>query len=104
MPKQTFNAKRLLVVHAHPDDESIFTGHIIAERLAAGAEVYVLTLTRGERGKVKLEELKGLEGQLRAMGAFRTGELKVALPIATSKRSFGSASTQNCGAFFFWRR
>lgn len=79
MPKQTFNPKRLLVVHAHPDDESIFTGHIIAERLAAGAEVYVLTLTRGERGKVKLEELKGLEGQLRAMGAFRTGELKVAL-------------------------
>ena len=79
MPKQTFNAKRLLVVHAHPDDESIFTGHIIADRLAAGAEVYVLTLTRGERGKVKLEELKGLEGQLRAMGAFRTGELKVAL-------------------------
>ena len=79
MPKQTFNAKRLLVVHAHPDDESIFTGHIIADRLAAGADVYVLTLTRGERGKVKLEELKGLEGQLRAMGAFRTGELKVAL-------------------------
>jgi len=79
VPKQTFNAKRLLVVHAHPDDESIFTGHIIADRLAAGAEVYVLTLTRGERGKVKLEELKGLEGQLRAMGAFRTGELKVAL-------------------------
>jgi N-acetyl-1-D-myo-inositol-2-amino-2-deoxy-alpha-D-glucopyranoside deacetylase len=79
VPKQTFNAKRLLVVHAHPDDESIFTGHIIAERLAAGAEVNVLTLTRGERGKVKLEELKGLEGQLRAMGAFRSGELKVAL-------------------------
>lgn len=79
MPKQTFNTRRLLIVHAHPDDESLFTGHIIAERLAAGAEVYVLTLTRGERGKVKLEELKGLEGQLRAMGAFRAGELKVAL-------------------------
>ena len=79
MPKQSFSARRLLIVHAHPDDESLFTGHIIAERLAAGAEVYVLTLTRGERGKVKLEELKGLEGQLRAMGAFRAGELKVAL-------------------------
>lgn len=79
MPKQAFNPRRLLVVHAHPDDESLFSGHIIAERLAAGAEVYVLTLTRGERGKVKLEELKGLEGQLRAMGAFRAGELRVAL-------------------------
>lgn len=79
MPKQVFNPRRLLVVHAHPDDESLFSGHIIAERLAAGAEVYLLTLTRGERGKVKLEELKGLEGQLRAMGAFRAGELRVAL-------------------------
>ncbi len=79
MPKQTLNARRVLIVHAHPDDESLFTGHIIAERLAAGAEVFVLTLTRGERGTVKLEELKGLEGQLGAMGAFREGELRVAI-------------------------
>ena len=69
----------MLIVHAHPDDESLFTGHVIAERLAAGAEVFVLTLTRGERGKVKLEELKGLEGQLTSMGAFREGELRVAI-------------------------
>ena len=97
MSKQTFNAKRLLVVHAHPDDESIFTGHIIADRLSSGAEVYVLTLTRGERGKVKLEELKGLEGQLRAMGAFRTGELKVAiseLQKAGSKLHYSFAGTR----------
>lgn len=71
----------MLIVHAHPDDESLFTGHLIAERLAAGAEVFVLTLTRGERGKVKLEELKGLEGQLGAMGSFREGELRVALSV-----------------------
>ena len=79
MPKQNLSARRVLIVHAHPDDESLFTGHLIAERLAAGAEVFVLTLTRGERGKVKLEELKGLEGQLGAMGAFREGELRVAI-------------------------
>ncbi len=79
MPKQTLNARRVLIVHAHPDDESLFTGNIIAERLAAGAEVFVLTLTRGERGTVKLEELKGLEGQLGPMGAFREGELRVAI-------------------------
>ena len=66
-------------MHAHPDDESLFTGHVIADRLLAGGEVYVLTLTRGERGKMKLEELKGLEGQLGSMGAFRAGELRVAL-------------------------
>ena len=79
MPKPSLSARRVLIVHAHPDDESLFTGHVIAERLAAGAEVFVLTLTRGERGKVKLEELKGLEGQLSSMGAFREGELRVAI-------------------------
>lgn len=79
MAKATFQPQRLLIVHAHPDDESLFTGHVIAERLAAGAEVMVFTLTRGERGKVKLEELKSLEGNLAAMGAFRTGELREAL-------------------------
>lgn len=79
MAKATFQPQRLLIVHAHPDDESLFTGHVIADRIAAKAEVMVLTLTRGERGKVKLEELKSLEGNLAAMGAFRAGELREAL-------------------------
>ena len=79
MAKPTFAPKRLLLVHAHPDDESLFTGHVIAKAIASGAEVFVLTLTRGERGKMKLEELKGLEGNLAAVGAFRAAELKNAL-------------------------
>lgn len=73
-----FDPKRLLIVHAHPDDESLFSGHIIADRMAKGAEVFVLTLTRGERGRVKLQELKALEGNLPAMGAFRANELREA--------------------------
>ncbi|MEY2946219.1 MAG: hypothetical protein RL243_996 [Actinomycetota bacterium] len=91
MAKQTFNPKRVLLVHAHPDDESLFTGHVIAERLAAGAEVYVLTLTRGERGKVKLADLKPLEGQSKQMGAFRTAELMTALAAYDTE----SASVQH---------
>jgi len=79
MAKANLNAKRVLLVHAHPDDESLFTGHVIADRIAAGAEVMVLTLTRGERGRVKLEDLKPLEGRLAAMGAFRSNELSNAL-------------------------
>lgn len=79
MAKATLNSKRLLLVHAHPDDESLFTGHLIAERLAAGAEVMVLTLTRGERGRVKLDEIKSLEGKLESMGHFRANELLNAL-------------------------
>lgn len=79
MAKAKFAPKRLLIVHAHPDDESLFTGHIIADRIAAKAEVFVLTLSRGERGKVKLDELKSLEGNLGAMGSFRAAELHEAL-------------------------
>jgi N-acetyl-1-D-myo-inositol-2-amino-2-deoxy-alpha-D-glucopyranoside deacetylase len=79
MAKPAFNYRRVLLVHAHPDDESLSTGHVIADRIAAGAEVMVLTLTRGERGKMKLVELKSLEGNLAAMGAFRTNELINAL-------------------------
>lgn len=79
MAKQQFNARRILLVHAHPDDESLFTGHVMADALARGAEVYLLTLTRGERGKVKLADLKPLEGHNAEMGAFRTAELMNAL-------------------------
>ena len=79
MAKSSFNAKRVLLVHAHPDDESIFTSHVIANRTEAGAKVMVLTLTRGERGRVKLDDLKPLESAPAAMGAFRTNELKNAL-------------------------
>ena len=79
MAKSAFSAKKVLLVHAHPDDESLFTGHVIADRAQAGAEVMVLTLTRGERGRVKLEDLKPLEGNLASMGEFRTNELRNAL-------------------------
>lgn len=75
MAKPSFNPKRLLLVHAHPDDESLFTGHVIADAVSRGAAVHLLTLTRGERGKMKLVDLKALEGKPAAMGAFRTNEL-----------------------------
>jgi N-acetyl-1-D-myo-inositol-2-amino-2-deoxy-alpha-D-glucopyranoside deacetylase len=88
MAKPAFNYRRVLFVHAHPDDESLSTGHVIADRVAAGADVMVLTLTRGERGKMKLVELKALEGNLAAMGAFRTNELINAL------KEFGTAEIQ----------
>ena len=91
MAKPAFNYRRVLLVHAHPDDESLSTGHVIADRMAAGADVMVLTLTRGERGKMKLVELKSLEDNLAAMGAFRTNELINALKEFT----IGEAKVQH---------
>ena len=79
MAKAKLSPKRLMLVHAHPDDESLFTGHLIAKTLESGGEVYLLTLTRGERGKMKLQELRSLQGNLAAMGAFRANELAEAV-------------------------
>jgi len=93
MAKQSFTGKKILLVHAHPDDESLQTGHITADALARGGDVFLLTLTRGERGKVKLEELKALEANRAAMGAFRAGELKNAL-AALGIKNFKFAGTR----------
>ena len=84
MAKPSFKPRKILLVHAHPDDESLFTGHVMADAIARGAEVYLLTLTRGERGKVKLADLKPLEGRNAEMGAFRTAELFNALDAYTA--------------------
>ncbi|HZL06113.1 MAG TPA: PIG-L family deacetylase, partial [Coriobacteriia bacterium] len=43
--------RRLLLTHAHPDDESCATGGTIAKYVAEGAHVTVVTCTRGEQGK-----------------------------------------------------
>jgi N-acetyl-1-D-myo-inositol-2-amino-2-deoxy-alpha-D-glucopyranoside deacetylase len=90
MVKATFAPRKILLVHAHPDDESLFTGHVMADALARGAEVYLLTLTRGERGKVKLNDLKSLEGRNAEMGAFRTAELMNALDAYTISSEDGT--------------
>ena len=43
--------KRLMCVLAHPDDESLGTGGTLAKYAAAGVETYLVTATRGERGR-----------------------------------------------------
>jgi len=93
MAKQRFTAKKILLVHAHPDDESLQTAHVMADAISRGAEVFLLTLTRGERGRVKLEELKALEANRAAMGAFRAGELKNAM-AALGVKNFKFAGTR----------
>jgi LmbE family N-acetylglucosaminyl deacetylase len=41
---------KLMGVLAHPDDESLATGGILAKYAAEGVETYLVTATRGERG------------------------------------------------------
>ena len=42
---------RLMCVLAHPDDESFGTGGTLAKYAAEGVETYLVTATRGERGR-----------------------------------------------------
>ncbi|MBG0740348.1 PIG-L family deacetylase [Paeniglutamicibacter antarcticus] len=52
LPLTQSAGQRLLFVHAHPDDETLVTGATMALYRAAGAEVALLTCTRGELGEV----------------------------------------------------
>lgn len=66
------NAERsLLLVHAHPDDESIFTGATMARYAAEGARVTLVTCTMGERGINRLAsehaERRDRLGELRVL-------------------------------------
>ncbi|MFE3635851.1 N-acetyl-1-D-myo-inositol-2-amino-2-deoxy-alpha-D-glucopyranoside deacetylase [Streptomyces sp. NPDC059168] len=69
--------RRLLLVHAHPDDESINNGATMARYAAEGVHVTLVTCTLGERGEVIPPELRHLTGA--ALGAHRRGELAAAL-------------------------
>lgn len=72
---------RLLAVHAHPDDETLSTGALLATWAASGAPVTVVTCTRGERGEVIGPSLAELEGDGLALAAHREQELAAALAV-----------------------
>ncbi|MFZ2174340.1 MAG: N-acetyl-1-D-myo-inositol-2-amino-2-deoxy-alpha-D-glucopyranoside deacetylase [Rhodococcus sp. (in: high G+C Gram-positive bacteria)] len=72
--------RRLLLVHAHPDDETLTTGGTIARYAAEGARVQVLTCTLGEEGEVIGDEWAQLvAGDADQLGGYRIGELTSAL-------------------------
>jgi N-acetyl-1-D-myo-inositol-2-amino-2-deoxy-alpha-D-glucopyranoside deacetylase len=73
-------AHRLLLVHAHPDDECIATGATMAKYAADGAHVTLVTCTLGEEGEVLVPELVHLAADKDdALGEHRIGELANAM-------------------------
>ncbi len=73
------SARRLLLVHAHPDDESIGTGATIARYAAEGAQVALVTCTLGELGEIIPPELAHLAADREnRLGAHRITELAAA--------------------------
>jgi N-acetyl-1-D-myo-inositol-2-amino-2-deoxy-alpha-D-glucopyranoside deacetylase len=74
--------RTLLLVHAHPDDESINHGATMAKYAAEGVQVTLVTCTRGEQGEVigdHLAYLIGPQSGPDALGDHRVGELTAAM-------------------------
>ncbi len=55
--RNSYKGYRMLLVHAHPDDETINNGATMALYASLGADVTLITCTRGEEGEVLVEEL-----------------------------------------------
>ena len=72
--------KRLLLVHAHPDDETINNGVTMAKYAVEGVHVTLVTCTRGEEGEVLVDSLKNLASDKDdKLGDHREIELKDAM-------------------------
>jgi N-acetyl-1-D-myo-inositol-2-amino-2-deoxy-alpha-D-glucopyranoside deacetylase len=72
--------KRLLLVHAHPDDETINNGVTMAKYAKEGVQVTLVTCTRGEEGEVLVSELSNLASDKDdKLGQHREIELKDAM-------------------------
>jgi N-acetyl-1-D-myo-inositol-2-amino-2-deoxy-alpha-D-glucopyranoside deacetylase len=87
---------RLLLVHAHPDDESINHGATMARYVSEGAGVTLVTCTAGEMGEILVPELVHLASdQEDKLGEHRKGEIADAMKVlgVTDHRWLGGFET-----------
>jgi LmbE family N-acetylglucosaminyl deacetylase len=68
------SARRLLGVFAHPDDEVFCAAGTMAQAAEAGAEVMIVSATRGEQGQIR----DPAAATRRTLGAVRERELRAA--------------------------
>lgn len=88
--------RRLLLVHAHPDDETLATGGTMARYAAEGVEVTLVTCTLGEEGEVVLPHLGHLASEFDdELGPHRLAELAAAMAAlgVTDHRRLGGDGT-----------
>jgi N-acetyl-1-D-myo-inositol-2-amino-2-deoxy-alpha-D-glucopyranoside deacetylase len=88
------SSRRLLFVHAHPDDETINNGATMARYVAEGAQVTLLTCTLGEEGEILVPALAQLAAdQADQLGGYRISELAAAMAAlgVTDTRWLGGA-------------
>ena len=88
---------RILLVHAHPDDETINNGATMALYADRGAQVTLITCTRGEEGEILVPGLSHLAStQQDLLGLHRETELADAMKALgiTDYRFLGSPTTK----------
>lgn len=69
---------KLMCVLAHPDDESLGMGGVMAKYASEGVETYLVTATRGERGRIG-DKRNAMS--LEAVGKIREAELLAAAKV-----------------------
>ena len=88
---------RILLVHAHPDDETINNGATMALYADKGAQVTLITCTRGEEGEVLVPGLAHLASSDQdLLGNHRETELALAMKALgiTDYRFLGAPSVK----------
>jgi N-acetyl-1-D-myo-inositol-2-amino-2-deoxy-alpha-D-glucopyranoside deacetylase len=78
MTSSTSGQLTLMTVHAHPDDETIGTGGVMAKAIRDGHRVVLVTGTRGEQGEIVVPEMDTPDNR-RRLGELRAAELEAAL-------------------------
>jgi N-acetyl-1-D-myo-inositol-2-amino-2-deoxy-alpha-D-glucopyranoside deacetylase len=78
----------LLLVHAHPDDETMSTGGLIARSVAEGRRVDLVTCTGGEEGEIHDPTLDPEEAKPR-LREIRRGELDCSVAALGSPATNG---------------
>jgi LmbE family N-acetylglucosaminyl deacetylase len=80
----------LMTTHAHPDDEVIGTGGLMARSVKQGRRVVLVTCTRGEQGDIVVPEMDTAENHR------RLGELR-AVELERSMEALGVTEWENLG-------
>jgi N-acetyl-1-D-myo-inositol-2-amino-2-deoxy-alpha-D-glucopyranoside deacetylase len=90
---RSYEGFRILLVHAHPDDETINNGATMALYADRGAQVTLVTCTRGEEGEVLVPALSHLASNAQdQLGSHREIEL------ADAMRALGISDYRFLGA------
>ena len=87
---------RLMAVHAHPDDESSKGAATMANYVAEGVDVHVVTCTGGERGSILNPQLEHDETVLANLTDVRRRRWTRPARSSASARTGSAGSTPGC--------